>query len=199
MRPRLTAAICLLAGGALGLGLTALALDRSPTRTSAEAQVPQDHGPFLNGTEVSTIAAAEALFGRHIIRPSHSEVNDSTIQRIYFERIPGDPNETPVPLRADVIHVAIDYRDGVQVTVELKAGTQDLFDLDPASQYRLMVVDTPGAKTTTVQGAPAMTIPRDSTGPAVVDVTVQGERVVIYGDPAPLDVSNLLDIAQTLS
>jgi hypothetical protein len=199
MRPRLTAAICLFAGGALGLGLTALVLDRSPTRTSAVAQVPKGHGPFLNGTEVSTIVAAEALFGRHIIRPSHSEVNDSTIRHIYFERIPGDPNDPSPPFRADVIHVAIDYQGGVQITVELKAGTQDLFDLDPASQYELMVVDTPGAKTTTVQGAPAMTFPRDSSGPASVDVTMQGERVVIYGDPAPLEVSALLDVAQTLS
>ena len=102
MRPRLTAAIGLFAGGALGLGLTALALDGSPTRTSAGAQAPQGDGPFLNGTEVPTIAAAEALFGRHIIRPSHAEVNDSTIRNIYFERIPGDPNDpschsAPVP------------------------------------------------------------------------------------------------------
>jgi hypothetical protein len=44
-----------------------------------------------------------------------------------------------------------------------------------------------------------MTILRDSSGPAVVDVTMQGERVVIYGDDAPLEVSDLLDIAQTLS
>ncbi len=90
--------------------------------------------------------AAEALFGRHIIRPAHSQVNDSTIRRNYFERIPGNPNETPMPLRADVIHVAIDYQGGVLITLELEAGTQNLFDLDPASQYQLMVVDTPGAK-----------------------------------------------------
>jgi hypothetical protein len=86
-----------------------------------------------------------------------------------------------------------------RITVELRAGTQDRFDLDPASQYELMVVDTPGAKATTVLGAPAMTIPRDSSGPALVDVAMQGERVVIYEDHAPLEVSDLLGIAETLS
>jgi hypothetical protein len=50
-----------------------------------------------------------------------------------------------------------------------------------------------------VQGAPAMTIPRDSSGPAIVDVTTQGERVVIGGDYATVEVTTLLEIAQTLS
>lgn len=84
-----------------------------------------------------------------------------------------------MPLRADVVHVALDYQSGVVITVELVSGTQNPFDLDPASQYQLMVPDTPGAQTTTVLGAPAMTIPSDSSGPGVVDVTMQGERVVI--------------------
>jgi hypothetical protein len=44
-----------------------------------------------------------------------------------------------------------------------------------------------------------MTIHRASSGPAVVDVTIHGERVVIYGDQSPLEVSDLLEIAQTLS
>jgi hypothetical protein len=142
---------------------------------------------------------AEALFGRHIIRPSHAQANDSTIQHIFFERVPDDPNETLMPLRADVVHVAIDYQSGILVTVELVAGTENPFDLDPASQYQLMVVDSPGAQTTMVQGAPAMTIPRDSSGPAIVDVTTQGERVVIGGDYATVEVTTLLEIAQTLS
>jgi len=38
-----------------------------------------------------------------------------------------------------------------------------------------------------------MTIPRDNSGPSVVDVTMQGERVVIYGDNTPLEVSDLLE------
>jgi hypothetical protein len=199
LRPRSIVAICVVAGVALWLGITALALTRSPTRTStAGARTPQGGGPFVDGIEVPTIVAAEALFGRHIIRPSHSEVNDSAIRHIYFERIPGDPNDTSMSLRADIVHVAIEYQGGVLITVELEAGTQSLFDLDPASQYGLMVGDTPGAKTTMVLGAPAMTFPRNSSGPAVVDVTIRGERVVIYGDNAPLEVTDLLDMAQAL-
>lgn len=62
-----------------------------------------------------------------------------------------------------------------------------------------MVADTRGARTTTVLGAPAMTIPRDASGCGVVDVTMQGERVVLYSDDSPLEVNTLLDIAQTLS
>jgi hypothetical protein len=68
-------------------------------------------------------------------------------------RIPGDPNESPMPLRADVVQVALDYQSGVLITVELVSGTQSLFDLDPASQYQLMVADTPGAQTTGLLGA----------------------------------------------
>jgi hypothetical protein len=199
MRRRLTAAICLFAGVALALGLTALTLDRSPLRAEAGGiTFPRDHGPFLNGSEL-TITRAEALFGRHIIRPSHGLANDASLRHVFFERIPGDPNESPMPLRADVVQVALDYQSGVLITVELVSGTQSLFDLDPASQYQLMVPDTPGAQTTTVHGAPAMTIPRDSSGPGVVDVTMQGERVVIGGDYSPFEVSTLLEIAQTLS
>jgi hypothetical protein len=62
-----------------------------------------------------------------------------------------------------------------------------------------MVVDSPGAKATVVLGAPAITMPGNGSGPAVVDVTMQGERVVIYADHPPLEASDLLDIAKTLS
>jgi hypothetical protein len=198
MRRRLTWTICLMAGLGLAVGLWSLVRPDSRPRSTAGLQLPRDHGPFINGAQIDTISGAEALFGRHIIRPSHGQAGDGTIRKIFVERITGDPNEVQTPLRADVVHVAIDYQSGVLVTVELEAGTQSLFETDPASQYALMVGDTPGAETTTVLGAPAMTMPRTATEPAVVDVTIRGERVVIYSDHSSLEVDGLLDIAQTL-
>jgi hypothetical protein len=200
MRRGLTA-LALLAGFAIpfSFGTTGCDAPRAGGPPRGGIQFDRDHGPFLKSQRL-TLAGAEAAFGSHLLRPSHSLANDDRVRAVFFERIPGDPNEDVLALRTDLLHVAIDYDSGVLITIELVKGTGSLFETDPAQQYAYMLADAPvGSSVQDVHGVSALLLPADAAGEVdSVDLTLGGERISVSGEYADIELNTLIDIANTL-
>ncbi len=211
MRERSAAHVGLGAGLAFGVilsfGLVALAglhgagtsAAPSPMQVVAGVNFSRDHGPFGTGQRGVSLAEAEATAGLPLVRPQSALANDGNIRAIYTETAPGDSSETDACRRHALVHAAIDYQSGILVEIQLVAGTGCPLDRDPAAEWRSMASGYAGWRVGTVDGRPALLVPRDSSGPASVSRIVQGVEVTIYGLYAPINLSTLVGVAGSLS
>jgi hypothetical protein len=174
----------------------AASVSSRPTVPSVERQgltLPREVGPF--GGQRVTLEAAQAAVSFQLVRPTHPLANDSSVRAVFLRVVPDDS----LPSNAE--QVAIDYDSGILVLLE--PASQVGFEDDPATQYQEMAEGYPPGKAevSRVHGVPALLIPRDvsNAGPAIVDLTLEGVRVILYGAYAPLELSNLIEVAETVS
>ena len=164
-------------------------------------QFSRDRGPFGTGQKFATVAEAEAVAAYHLVRPDHALANDALVRAAFFERVRGEPGSTGCT-GSDVLHGAIDYTSGILITIERVAGTGCPFDLDPAGSYASMAASSEGLwETTTIDGVTALVSPgyQRNSSPAFVDLTIRGVEVTIYAMFAPIDLTTLTEVAETLT
>jgi hypothetical protein len=167
----------------------------APTLSPVEEQgmkLPREAGPF--GGQRVTLEAAQEDVSFEIVRPSHPLANDSNVRAVFLQVVPDDS------LSSDAEQVAIDYQSGIVVLLE--PASQVGFEEDPGSQYQEMAEGYPAgqAEVSTVHSAPALLISRNvsNDSPAVVDLTIDGVRVIFYGSYAPVELATLIEVAETI-
>lgn len=175
---------------------------RAASRTSPPESTPEqdagslvdrsrDQGPFLRGKKLS-VAQAEAEAGFQLLRPHHPQANDGNIRNVFISQ---ERDERGKPWA----QVAIDYESGLIMLV-LPAWV-DGTEKDPRKEYQEVVDTYPGpyARVTTVHDVPALVIERNPKGTAFLSVVIHGVKVKLFAEYAPLEASQLTEMAESLS
>ncbi len=155
----------------------------------AEPFLPRDHGPFATAQKV-TLEEAEEAVSFPLVRPQHALANDLLIRAVYVEIVSSGEGGV-------VEQGAIDYETGILLI--LSPATLDGFDSDPQADYEAMADAVPGAQVQTVNGVPAFVFESaDGTSPAAIDLTLDGVRAILTGEYAPVDLEDLVGVAESL-
>jgi hypothetical protein len=153
----------------------------------------RETGHLIGGRPV-TLAEAEATAGYRLARPDHELANDSNIRGVFIvvlnEDAPGSTHAV----------VSIDYESGILLIFHpasegMQEGAAGAYEAEAAEM-------APEVQVTTVNGAPALVIPKDTdadkANPSAVDLVLGEVEVAIYGQYASFDIATIVAVAETL-
>ncbi|MCA1705926.1 MAG: hypothetical protein LC808_22765 [Actinobacteria bacterium] len=179
------------------LEATASESSHPPQGATVGFQPSRTKGPLGAGHR-SSLSEARDRAPFPILRPDHPRASDASLASVFLEALPKDTGGLKV-------QVALDYGSGIVIILQraLDAGLTG----DTTAQYQSYAAGLVGAEVTTVHGVPAVVVQggvtpgsrADGLNPSVVDLTLNGVRIQIYGQfDASITAQNLVEVAETI-